>query len=1579
MGDQPTAFSRSESHSPTSVQPTSPRASPKRAYSHRALVHTDSATDSVSSVALATAEATDDPIELAGLARTTDRADARGKGRGARGQKPPKKDAWTTDFAQDGADLALLNPRDSDKSASGAGGDPTKCIDDVLEREYLKEGNDLNVSDKDGKLCRLKGDNISKHYSTCGRRSADPDPACDETHPLALEADTEAGARADKSNTTIKLDDITNPVTVSPSSEIDFGDCCHGDHNMQTSNEKEGERNEKVNTASDCSDLVRESTPRDLSDDAIGRKKQTLDTEHELHTVVAEMSGNGSAKVQKSTLPMAKCLTDDEERDDAENTDPSVNLPGTPVPASEPPLASIFDIGSPSSVASDYRPKKLLWQSAVRRLQMEAKRALDGSLNGRKIAVTDDYIQELNKEISHRTGSFKVKERSVMRKVSEDVESFTSEDNQVNSDIEDEDFVDVGCVHRGVIVPTLRKWFRCKEAENLYQRYFLRQRQKSLVCLNSVDFLRKLIMLILYLTLTSNSLTVAQGVIFGVTLLASLTLCVLVQWKKFAIQFLRWAGLATWALLTLQSVLGLTHGVDGTSEPTLSDGILYVLFTVFVTYTMLPLSLVWAVPAGTVTSLVHLIVQGVRVDMSGKDYSARQWSANILLLLCTHFAGMYTNYLSDRILRQAFLETRRCIRARLKLQKENENQQRLLLSVLPKFVALEMIDDIAHEMEEDNFLPAQFHKIYIHHYENVSILFADIKGFTELASKLHAQDLVRTLNELFARFDKLAEENHCLRIKILGDCYYCVSGLPDPRSDHAQCCVEMGLHMIKVIKSVRQKTNVNLDMRIGIHTGSVLCGVLGLRKWQFDVWSNDVTLANHMESGGAPGKVHISKETLSYLGSDYEVVPGNGHERSAYLKLKDVETYLIMGDEPKRCSMSERVRLLDMTANAPAVTESSRQSDAAVPESRTTSAGCSTSCRERSTSLSTTSWSAELPFDNIISQEPRWLVTDAIGLLPYHLRHIVGASRMPEEDAKQTETNRLVAHAIETRSGDQLRKEHVRRVTLRFKEKDTENKFSMIRDDTFKSNVVCAFIIFIFTMATLMLMTPRTVVMLGVFLGATVIYILVLIVVMAEEYKHFPSVLRDLSCLFAENRLARSSLIIFVVTVTFLATIGNMFVCDASGEPDGEEPAARDPDSLECHFPQYYIYCSVMAMLTCAVFIRLHHMIKLLLLVAMGTTSSVLIQYAYRNLFEIYDNYYRDTEGETSFGIKETCVILIAMFVLALYYHGRTLDCTARLDFLWRLQAKSELRDMEDLREHNKHLLRNILPKHVARHFLEKDRQNEELYSESHDKVGVMFASIPNFANFYSQSDFENQGVECLRLLNEIIADFDELLSEERFRCIEKIKTIGSTYMAASGLSPDRHQSCDEWDHLVALADFALALIDTLEECNKHSFNTFKLRIGIHQGPVIAGVIGAKKPQYDIWGNTVNVASRMDSTGTMGCIQVAEETYQVLSRRGFTLNYHGLVYVKGLKNKVKTYYLTGRSKQTGGTSTIRRMSGQHTLAAIVYGLVKNKQVQRHKENGVAEAENSQTSVKKSSYSMKEISREHTLIKEIENT
>lgn len=117
----------------------------------------------------------------------------------------------------------------------------------------------------------------------------------------------------------------------------------------------------------------------------------------------------------------------------------------------------------------------------------------------------------------------------------------------------------------------------------------------------------------------------------------------------------------------------------------------------------------------------------------------------------------------------------------------------------------------------------------------------------------------------------------------------------------------------------------------------------------------------------------------------------------------------------------------------------------------------------------------------------------------------------------------------------------------------------------------------------------------------------------------------------------------------------------------------------------------------------------------------------------------------------------------------------------------------------------------------------QELYAQGRNNAGVLFASIPNFTEFYSED--VNEGVECIRLLNEIIVDFDQILDDEKFRTIEKIKTVGSTYMAASGINPLESER-DELAHLCDLVDFAIEMKNKLEDINVHSFNTFQLRIG---------------------------------------------------------------------------------------------------------------------------------------------------------
>ncbi|CAL8371742.1 unnamed protein product [Boreogadus saida] len=1054
------------------------------------------------------------------------------------------------------------------------------------------------------------------------------------------------------------------------------------------------------------------------------------------------------------------------------------------------------------------------------------------------------------------------------------------------------------------------RWDGEKRQDWLYESYYRMSQQHPLFV-----FLLLIVMgacLALLLVFYSSGLDYRDHLVFLITvpttLLLFLSIFILVCIESVFKRMLRLFSLLIWACLVTMGYLFMFSG--GILCPW--DQVSFFLFIVFVVYTMLPFSMRGAVMASVLTCSSHTVTLCVCLASSIQDQDSLRWQilANVIIFTCGNLAGAYHKHLMDLALKQTYQDTCNCIKSPIKLEFEKHQQERLLLSLLPAHIARVMKAEIIQRLEGPRFGRAEntnnFHNLYVQRHTNVSILYADIVGFTRLASDCSPGELVHMLNELFGKFDQIAKDNECMRIKILGDCYYCVSGLPESLPHHARNCVKMGLDMCEAIKKVRDATGVDINMRVGVHSGNVLCGVIGLQKWQYDVWSHDVTLANHMEAGGVPGRVHISEVTLEHLDGSYKVEPGDGPIRDAYLKEHGVVTYLVVNPKTDRHSPSLGVR------------------------SRPSLDGGKTRASVRMTRY-LESWGAAKPFANLhhrgsMTTDNGKVKTTDVPMGQYHFQR-QERSKSQRRRFEEELNERMIRTIDGINSQKQwLKSEDIQRISLFFHNKALESEYRSTTLPAFKYYITCACLIFCCIFVVQVLVLPKTAV-LGISFGlAFLLLALILGICFAGHIRQgagkasFSWLPSSSAVIIANQPWLRLVLTMTTMALILVMSVFNMFFLEdqmqmpsmsvnLTNGSQSQGPEHNEGDH-KFYLP-YFIYCCILGLVSCSVFLRINYELKMVVMLVAVVIYNVIILQTHAPLLDGYNTalYHMETLDRPGVlkDLKTMGSVSLFIFFITLLVLARQNEYYCRLDFLWRDKFKRECEEIETMENLNRVLLENVLPAHVAEHFLARNLENEDLYHQSYQSVCVMFASIPDFKEFYTESDVNKEGLECLRLLNEIIADFDELLSKPKFSGVEKIKTIGSTYMAATGLNampgPENTQEHDrQYTHIGTMVEFAFALVGKLELINRHSFNDFRLRVGINHGPLIAGVIGAQKPQYDIWGNSVNVASRMETTGVLGKIQVTEETSRALGALGYVCSCRGVISVKG-KGELKTYFV----------------------------------------------------------------------------
>jgi class 3 adenylate cyclase len=195
-----------------------------------------------------------------------------------------------------------------------------------------------------------------------------------------------------------------------------------------------------------------------------------------------------------------------------------------------------------------------------------------------------------------------------------------------------------------------------------------------------------------------------------------------------------------------------------------------------------------------------------------------------------------------------------------RLSRENE---RLLLNILPSPIA-------ARLKSGDSRIADRF--------DSVSVLFADIVSFTELASSMSADSLVELLNELFTLFDRTAQEMGIEKIKTVGDAYMAVSGMPEVCEDHVERITELALDLMRISREFRKESGNPVRLRIGINSGPVVAGVIGRNKFIYDLWGDTVNLASRMESSGLPDCIQVTKTVVEKIGDRYPFESRGGFE-----------------------------------------------------------------------------------------------------------------------------------------------------------------------------------------------------------------------------------------------------------------------------------------------------------------------------------------------------------------------------------------------------------------------------------------------------------------------------------------------------------------------------------------------------------------------------------------------------------------------------------------------------------------------------------------------------------------------------
>lgn len=1041
--------------------------------------------------------------------------------------------------------------------------------------------------------------------------------------------------------------------------------------------------------------------------------------------------------------------------------------------------------------------------------------------------------------------------------------------------------------------------------------------------------------------------------------ITELGLLCLTFWKHYAkvavVMSIILALILMSASCALAVALHLTDDFVGVStisfvaQFTITAIVILVVFMLSRHYILLPLVMctlyviVLEALSSTLGAVVNnAVLSNANTTTSSTDYTRLFISSSVSRLcfhLCLILCGVTTAYLSQIRLHDTFWHIGQCVLTRELLESERDVEEKTIHSMMPRPFAevfLQPKVQIAYmihqevNMEHDN-IPRAVKSVSIPFTacvrDRVSILFADIVGFTSFSSTLTASELVSILNEIFSSFDELTLKHKCEKISTLGDCYFCVSGCPEPDASHANNCVEMGLSIIKYLEIYRQRTTKPISMRVGIHTGSVLCGVMGTKRFKFDVWSRDVTVANKIESVGMPGQVVISQVTKSYLSNAFSTeeleldhVPPELCGLGLYYVSRQHDRSVSIG--PTSVIWKQRIRNID------SVGKGTDPGDFDVKPPNKKDGG------------KVASWlpwrrPSQPPMDDTL---PSHTLRDSLSRHS-HLQRCASYADIanPRLDREEPLDCKIVQLMEEHKVNfDSYFDPRLHIFSAFFGSSDLEKRYRNYGRDivnphdgtrmdselgfritkvSYIVDVVTLMLVFILIMVGTAInlsggsafsggdkpLYEAWLIIFGT--GLVVDGVVLLLVVAVYAPRLFPvSFVRYAQIII--NWYVRSLVALFLIYFPMSMVVVSLTQCYGSGFSSIEDLV----------HVQMSFYITIVVLISSINFMEVSYVAKVVGGVCSAALTIILVSAVHikvcalklpnnetsksllGNRTILFDTQHQILENYYHRHIIPEAVILLMLILALLMVVNRMSEVSVRLSFIGRIEAATNKQYARQKKNQAQWLLFNIIPSHVV-----TELRLTDSYSCNHEHIGVMFASIVNFSDFTRSQRGGDE--ESFTLLNRIVHGFDSLLDKRRFCNVEKIKTIGSTYMAASGLNLPNNRT--DVQHLIQLIDFAFQLGDVLRRINilVPGF-AFHLRIGFNYGPVTSGVVGSRKMMYDIWGDTVNVASRMDSTGQVQKVHTTERCMKLLGPH-VTWEFNRIIDVKG-KGNMRTVFITGR-------------------------------------------------------------------------